>query len=190
MNFYRTHFKRIFDILSASAALVGLSPVFILTALAIKLEDGGPVFFRQDRCGKNGQIFRIWKFRSMPVNSENVPSAQAADLKITRVGRFIRRTNIDELPQLFNILIGDMSVVGPRPCLPTQRVLLGFRKKNGAIACKPGLTGLAQIRSYDGMPENEKAEWDGRYSTSISFLGDMKIILGTLRYLMKRPPVY
>lgn len=190
MNCYRTHFKRLFDILSSSAALVGLSPILILTALAIKLDDGGPVFFRQDRCGKNGRVFRIWKFRSMPVNSKNLPSSQSADLRITRVGRFIRRTNIDELPQLLNILLGDMSVVGPRPCLPSQETLLGLRKRNGAIACKPGLTGLAQIRSYDGMPENEKADWDVMYSVSISFRRDMGIIFGTLGYLMKRPPVY
>lgn len=190
MNIYRNCFKRIFDTLSSGVALVVLSPVFLLTALAIRREDGGPVFFRQERVGAEEKPFRIWKFRSMPVDSANVPSAGAASLKITRVGRFIRRTNIDELPQLFNILLGDMSVVGPRPCLPAQQALLEIRRSNGSLKCRPGLTGLAQIRSYDGMPEDEKAKWDGEYAASVSFIRDMRIILATFAYLMKRPPVY
>src|SRR5205823_7797451 len=120
-------------------------------ALLIHLEDRGPVLFRQQRSGRDGRPFRIFKFRSMPVNTGDVPSSQARSLRVTRVGQIIRRLNIDELPQLINILRGDMSVVGPRPALPTQTALLDMRKANAAIKCKPGLTGLAQVNSYDNM---------------------------------------
>jgi O-antigen biosynthesis protein WbqP len=126
----------------------------------------------------------------MAVGTGDIPSARAGVLRITRVGRVIRRTNIDELPQLVNILRGDMSLVGPRPALPSQAELLALRGANGAAACRPGLTGLAQIRSYDGMPEPEKARWDGQYAATISLRRDLAIVLGTFRYLARRPPVY
>jgi O-antigen biosynthesis protein WbqP len=126
----------------------------------------------------------------MPVNTGDMPSAEARSTKVTKVGKLIRRTNIDELPQLFNVVKGDMSLVGPRPALPIQRQLCEYRGQIGALACKPGLTGLAQINSYDGMPEREKAEWDGRYASGVSFLTDIDIIARTLGYLLKRPPVY
>ncbi len=190
MGLYHKYFKRPFDILSSSMAIVFLSPILLVTALAIKIDDRGPVFFRQNRIGMNGCVFCIWKFRSMSVGTRDLPSAEAAEARITKVGRFIRRTNIDELPQLLNIFKGDMSVVGPRPCLPSQKTLLELRQKNGSSNCRPGLTGLAQLRSYDGMPETEKAYWDGIYFSSISFFKDMAIIFGTFRYLMKKPPVY
>jgi O-antigen biosynthesis protein WbqP len=132
----------------------------------------------------------VLKFRSMPVSTPNMPSALVGQIKITRVGKVIRRTNLDELPQLINILRGQMSVVGPRPPLPSQQELCQIRQSNGALACKPGLTGLAQVNAYDGMPEKEKARWDGIYAASLSFISDMTIIFRTFRYLSKRPPVY
>lgn len=187
---YRMVFKRLMDVVLSSVAALVLSPVLLVTALAIRLDDRGPAIFVQDRAGRDGVRFRLFKFRSMPVNTGHVPSTQAVRLRVTRVGRIIRRTNIDELPQLFNIIKGDMSIVGPRPALPTQEELLRLRAMNGAASCRPGLTGLAQVKSYDGMPEVEKAEYDGRYARSISFLTDVGIIARTFAYLLKRPPVY
>lgn len=187
---YRAFFKRALDVAAAAAALLVLSPVMLLTALAIRLEDGGPALFRQKRVGRHGATFRIFKFRSMPVATADVPSAGAVALRVTRVGRFIRRTNLDELPQLFNILAGDMSLVGPRPALPAQAELCALRAELGADGCSPGLTGLAQVNSYDGMPEAEKARWDATYARTVSLATDARIVLRTFAYLLKRPPVY
>jgi O-antigen biosynthesis protein WbqP len=178
------------DVLLSGAALVVLSPIMAVTALLIRMEDRGPAIFRQQRVGQGGRPFQVMKFRSMPVNTPNVPSASAKALTVTRVGKIIRRTNIDELPQLITIFRGDMSIVGPRPALFTQESLLEMRKANGALDAKPGLTGLAQVHSYDNMPEEEKARWDGEYARNISFLGDLSIIFRTFGYLARRPPSY
>jgi len=190
MSLYRSFGKRLLDIFCAGLALVVLSPLLLLTALLIRLEDGGPALFRQKRVGKDGREFTLYKFRSMPVNTADVASADAATLRVTRIGKIIRRANIDELPQLFNMLKGDMSVVGPRPALASQTRLLELRAAEGATAVRPGLTGLAQVKSYDGMPETEKARYDGQYARSLGFFRDVGIILRTFVYLTKRPPVY
>lgn len=187
---YRSFLKRLCDIVIAGSALLVLSPVMILVAAIIRLEDGGPAFFRQKRVGKNGIEFEFLKFRSMPVNAANIPKTEAVEIPITKIGRFIRRTNIDELPQLLNILRGDMSVVGPRPAIAAQESLCLMRRENGALTCSPGLTGLAQVNAYDGMPETEKADWDGKYAASVSVLTDLKIIFRTFSYLTRKPPVY
>lgn len=187
---YEKYFKRIMDIALSGTALVALMPLMLLTGLAIRIEDGGPAIFRQMRMGKSGRLFQLFKFRSMPVNSGDVPSGQAHNLRITRIGKIIRRTNIDELPQLLNILRGDMSIVGPRPAIASQKELVNMRQKNGSYQCKPGLTGLAQVNSYEGMPEQEKAANDGKYAARIIFTGDCVIIIKTVFYLFKRPPVY
>jgi O-antigen biosynthesis protein WbqP len=159
-------------------------------SLIIKIQDGGPVLFKQNRVGKNKKLFKIYKFRSMPVNTVNVESSEVNKIKITFFGKFIRRTNIDELPQLFNIIKGDMSLIGPRPCLPTQTELIELRYKGGAYNCLPGLTGLAQVNSYDNMPNQAKANFDNQYNKDITFINDMKIVLKTFVYLTKKPPTY
>lgn len=189
-GFYQHYIKRLFDILLSSLAIIVLSPFLLAVAIAIRLEDKGPALFRQERVGRNGKPFTLFKFRSMPVNTGDIPSAQAHKLKITRVGAFIRRTNIDELPQLVNILRGDMSVVGPRPALARQVELCAMREAQGVTRCAPGLTGLAQINSYDGMSEEEKVKWDSQYANNLSFFIDMSIILRTFTYLLKPPPAY
>jgi lipopolysaccharide/colanic/teichoic acid biosynthesis glycosyltransferase len=190
MAMYDRMMKRLADLLIASVSLLVLSPLMAITAVAIRLEDGGPVLFRQTRVGRAGRAFRIFKFRSMPVATEHVPSASAQPLRVTRVGRWIRRTNVDELPQLLNVLSGDMSIVGPRPALPSQRRLCALRTSAGADRCRPGLTGLAQINAFDGMPDDQKARWDAEYSRTVSFGLDVRIILRTFLYLTRRPPVY
>ncbi|GAB5534169.1 MAG: sugar transferase [Rubricoccaceae bacterium] len=190
MTPYARFGKRLFDVAASTAALVVLSPVLAVTAVAVRVEDRGPALFVSERVGRDGKLFKFLKFRSMPVNTAHVPSNSAGALQITRTGRVIRRTSIDELPQLFSILRGDMSVVGPRPAIPAQETLRQLREENGALACRPGLTGLAQINSYDAMPEDVKAAYDGKYAQHISLLGDLKIILGTFRYLLSPPPAY
>ncbi|RKE04611.1 sugar transferase [Marinifilum flexuosum] len=187
---YRFLFKRLIDILIALPSIIVLSPIILITAIVIKLQDGGPAIFKQARVGLKGEDFTLLKFRSMPVNTANVASSETHKLTITPFGKFIRRSNIDELPQLFNILRGDMSIVGPRPALASQEQLVNLRLENGAYDCKPGLTGLAQINSYDNMPVNVKAEWDIKYAQRITFGADLKIIFSTFGYLLKPPPTY
>jgi len=188
--FYARYVKRALDLVASLGALVVLSPVLALAALFIRLEDGGRAIFRQRRIGRDGQPFTLLKFRSMPESAGDVPSAQAGAIRVTRVGRIIRRTNIDELPQLVNIMRGDMSVVGPRPALLTQERLVELRRRNGALACVPGLTGLAQIRAYTGMPEEEKAHHDAEYAATVSLGRDIGIVLRTISYLLRPPPIY
>lgn len=190
MGLYARAGKRLFDIAASSAALVALSPALLAIGLAIRLEDGGSPFYVSERVGRDGRPFRFYKFRSMPVDTPGVPSAEAGTLTVTRVGRLIRRTNLDELPQLLNILRGDMSVVGPRPAIARQAELTRLRQANRALACRPGLTGLAQVESYDGMTDDAKADFDGHYARRVTLAGDLRIIVRTLGYLAKPPPVY
>lgn len=187
---YSRHLKRFLDFVLAGTALIVLSPLLLITGLAIRLEDGGPALFVQERVGRHGTPFRFLKFRSMPVNTDSIPSVGGSALAITRVGGFIRRTNIDELPQLINILRGDMSIVGPRPAINAQEELLRMRAENRADRCRPGLTGLAQVNSYDDMPDFEKAAYDGEYARKVTLMTDISIIVRTFGYLLRRPPVY
>ena len=190
MSLYSRYVKRLIDIAAAVMVLLILLPVLVLIALAIRIEDGGDSFYVSQRVGKGGTLFRFIKFRSMPINTASTPSSKGRELTITRIGTFIRRTNIDEIPQLLNIVRGDMSLVGPRPCIPEQSELIELRRRSGAIKCRPGLTGLAQIKAYDDMPVEEKAQYDAEYASEITFAKDIKIIFGTLSYLRKPPPVY
>jgi len=182
--------KRLLDLLLAIATLLVLAPLFVVVAVLVRLDDGGPAIFRQTRTGRGGHPFTLFKFRSMPVGTANRPSSEAAGIQVTRVGRMLRRTNIDELPQLVNIARGDMSVVGPRPALPVQVELLALRDANGAAELRPGLTGLTQVMGFDGMSVPAKADLDGRYSKRITFISDLVIIARTVGYLTRRPPVY
>ena len=187
---YQAVGKRIFDIALALVALVLLLPLMLGVAILIKLYDPGPLIFRQIRVGQNRQNFNFYKFRSMPVNTGDIPSDQIGAIKLTWVGRMIRRTNIDELPQLYNVLLGDMSIVGPRPPIASQTELVEYRRQNGALSCRPGLTGLAQVSSFNGMTVAQKAAFDSAYAKSITFIGDLRIILRTFGYLLSPPPVY
>lgn len=183
-------FKRLADMLLASAGLLVLAPVMAAIAIAIKVSDPGPVIFRQMRTGAGGKAFAFYKFRSMPEATGDIPSDRLGEIRISPVGRFIRRTNLDELPQLWNVVKGEMSLIGPRPSLPSQTELIDLRRRNGALACRPGLTGWAQVHAYDGMSVARKAEFDGEYARRMSLGVDVLIAVKTCGYFLRPPPKY
>lgn len=191
-TFYEKYIKRGFDIVLSFGGLVVLSPIYAFTAIAIKRDDPGPVFFKQKRVAQNKGYFELLKFRSMSVNTpKDVPTHMLKNGGITKVGAFIRKTSIDELPQLWNIFRGNMSVIGPRPALWNQDYLTAERDKYGANDVKPGLTGLAQISGRDELEIEKKAKLDGVYaealkSSSVSgFLMDMKMFFGSVGATLK-----
>ena len=176
-------FKRLFDIFCSALAIIILGIPMLIVALAIKLDSKGPVLFKQERVGKNKKLFKIWKFRSMYTDTDpNAPTHELgnATSHITKVGKFIRKTSIDELPQLFNILSGKMSIVGPRPALWNQYDLIAERDKYGANDVRPGLTGLAQISGRDELEIAEKARIDGVYMKKRGFFYDIGLIFKTV----------
>ena len=175
--------KRSMDILGAIFALLVFSPIMAIIAIAIKIESPGPVFFRQKRTGKNKGTFSIIKFRSMRVDSpKEIPThlLEKPDKYITRVGRLIRKTSLDELPQFYNVLKGEMSLVGPRPALWNQIDLINERDKYGANSIRPGITGWAQINGRDELPIKRKAALDGEYVARMSLLFDLECMIKTI----------
>ena len=174
--------KRFMDFGLAAAAGIALSPIIALIIALIKLDSPGPVIFRQKRVGRGKRHFGILKFRTMRIDTpKDVPThmLQDPDAYITRVGRFLRRTSLDELPQLVNIVKGDMSIVGPRPALWNQFDLIGLRDKYGANDVRPGLTGLAQVVGRDELPIRIKARYDIVYRRRMCMSLDIKIIAAT-----------
>ena len=167
---YKNCIKRLFDIVCSLLGMIILSPVFLFVALAIKIDDRGPVFFKQKRIGFQKRSFWLYKFRSMRTNTPDIPTHLLAspDQYISHVGRVIRRLSIDELPQLRNIFKGDMSIVGPRPALWNQDDLIAERDKYGANDIKPGLTGLAQVSGRDELEIPVKAKLDGDYAQALN----------------------
>ncbi|WP_072429735.1 sugar transferase [Chitinimonas taiwanensis] len=178
--------KRVFDVLCSALAMFLLLPILVLAAIFIWLQDGGPVFFSQLRVGKKGRLFRMWKFRSMVLNAESLGgySTQDNDPRITPVGRFIRRTSIDELPQLFNVLCGDMSVVGPRPDVPAQRELYSDVDWAVRHQVRPGITGLAQATLRSEATTEQRKALDLEYARNASIRLDVKIILMTFKQVV------
>lgn len=182
--------KRVMDVLLSGAGLVVLSPVFLGVILAIKLEDGwrAPVFFSQKRVGNHKCHFQLHKFRSMKLDApHDMPTHLLRDPEqyITKVGKVLRRTSLDELPQIWNILKGDMSVIGPRPALWNQEDLLAERDKYGANDVAPGLTGWAQINGRDELEIDVKARFDGEYVEKLSFLFDVRCFFGTIFHVLR-----
>lgn len=180
---YEKYVKRIIDIVLSLVGLVLLSPLLLIIALLIKLDSKGPVLFKQKRVAKGKAYFSILKFRTMYADvPKDVPTHLLAnpDSKITKVGRFLRKSSLDELPQIWNILVGEMSIIGPRPALWNQYDLIAERDKYGANDIRPGLTGLAQVMGRDELPIPIKAEYDGKYARHITFLGDIKIFFKTI----------
>ena len=181
--------KKILDRLLALVGLCILSPVFLILVAAIKLDSKGPVLFRQKRVGINKTYFNILKFRTMKIDTpKDMPTHLLKDPQqyITKVGGFLRKTSLDELPQIINILKGDMAIVGPRPALWNQYDLIEERDKYGANYILPGLTGWAQINGRDELPIAVKARLDGEYVKRMGFLMDVRCILGTVISVVKQ----
>ena len=180
---YRKYGKRLLDIVLSALGLLVLLPVFALIAVAIEVDDPGPVFFRQKRVGIHKTHFQIMKFRTMRVDTpKDTPTHLLANPEqyITRVGKVLRKTSLDELPQIFQIFTGEMSIIGPRPALWNQFDLIAERDRYGANDVRPGLTGWAQINGRDELPIDVKARLDGEYVRNISFGFDCKCFFGTI----------
>lgn len=181
--------KRLGDISISLIAITLFCPVFVLIAIAIKLDSEGPVIFKQKRFGIHKKTFYVFKFRTMKVESPKYVATrdlQNPEQWITRVGAFLRKTSLDELPQLCNILVGDMSIVGPRPVVVSERDVIEAREKYGANDVLPGLTGWAQINGRDNLSTNIKAKLDGYYVKNRSLIMDIKCIVRTIPYVLKR----
>ena len=177
------YFKRFLDIVLSAAGLLVLSPILLIIAVAIKLDSKGPVLFKQKRVAKGKEHFQILKFRTMYADvPKDVPTHLLADpeSKITKIGRFLRKSSLDELPQIFNIFKGEMSIIGPRPALWNQFDLIAERDKYGANDVRPGLTGLAQVMGRDELPIEVKAKYDGEYAQNVTFANDVKIFFKTI----------
>ena len=180
--------KRLIDVLLSSIGLIILSPFLLILIIAIKLDSRGPILFKQKRVGIHKTHFNILKFRTMRIDTpKDTPThlLNNPDQYITKIGKFLRKTSLDELPQIWNILIGQMSIIGPRPALWNQYDLIAEREKYGANDVPPGLTGWAQINGRDELPIEIKAKLDGDYVQKISFKMDLKCFIGTIISVVK-----
>ncbi len=185
---YQSFFKRLLDIILSLLGILLLSWLFLIIVIAMKLDSPGPILFKQKRVGKGKTYFHIFKFRSMRIDTpRDMPThmLQNPEQYITRMGKFLRKTSLDELPQLFNILAGHMSVVGPRPALWNQYDLLEERDRYGANDIRPGLTGWAQINGRDELEIPVKAKLDGEYVQKLSFGFDCKCFFGTILKVLR-----
>lgn len=186
---YQHGIKRMGDFLLSSLALLILWPIFLILAVAIKLDDPGPVFFRQKRVGLHKEYFWILKFRTMKMcTPHDMPThlLEHPEQYITRVGNILRKTSLDELPQILQIWTGKMSIIGPRPALWNQNDLIELRDQYGANDIRPGLSGWAQINGRDELPIEVKARYDGEYVEKMSFLFDCKCFFGTIFKVLRR----
>ena len=189
---YQKYGKRILDIILSGCGIVVLAPVYLILAIAIKVDDPGPVFFRQKRVGIHKTHFNIMKFRTMKMETpRDMPThlLENPEQYITRVGRVLRKFSLDELPQIFQIFTGQMSIIGPRPALWNQFDLIEERDKYGANDVRPGLTGWAQINGRDELPIDVKARFDGEYVKNLSFGFDCKCFFGTIASVLKHEGV-
>jgi O-antigen biosynthesis protein WbqP len=181
-------FKRFYDTVGAFIGLILLSPIFLILIILIKLDSKGPIFFKQKRIGRHKKHFNILKFRTMKIDTpKDTPThlLKNPDQYITRLGRFLRKSSLDELPQIINILKGDMSTIGPRPALWNQYDLIEERDKYSVHKLYPGITGYAQIKGRDTLPIPDKAKLDGYYVSNISLLLDIKIFILTFISIFK-----
>ena len=187
MKIYLT-IKRFMDILLSALGLIILSPVFVILIIAIKIDSKGPILFKQKRVGIHKSHFNILKFRTMRIDTpKDTPThlLENPDQYITKVGKFLRKTSLDELPQIFNIIKGEMAIIGPRPALWNQHDLIAERDKYNANDVRPGLTGWAQINGRDELPIAVKSELDGEYIHKMNFAFDVKCFVGTITSVLK-----
>lgn len=180
-QFYPRYIKRGIDLIISFLLLVILWPLFLILAGWIKLDSSGPVFFRQERMGKNGRPFKIYKFRTMYINAPQLATAsfENPEKYITKVGKWLRKSSLDELPQLINVFKGEMSIIGPRPLILEEKKVLTLRYANGAEAVLPGITGLAQVRGRDLVTDEQKAAYDGEYAANLTLAEDARICYKT-----------
>lgn len=184
-GFYEKFVKRPQDFICALAALIVLSPIMLVTAYLVRSRLGSPVLFTQDRPGLNGKVFKLYKFRSMTDEKDENGNLLSDEIRLTGFGNKLRATSLDELPELINILNGDMSVVGPRPLL-VQYLPLYNEHQARRHEVRPGFTGLAQVHGRNAISWEEKFDWDVKYVDNISFLNDWKIIFETVMVVLKR----
>lgn len=186
---YKNYIKKLLDFVLSFILLIILSPIFLIIAIVSKIEEPkGTIFFKQERAGVDNKPFMCYKFRSMKMDAPQNASTwelENPDYFITPLGKFLRKTSLDELPQLINIVKGDMSFVGPRPVILKERELLDLRTANGSAKAKPGITGLSQISGRDNLDPATKAQTDSIYANDITFINDLKIILKTIPKVFK-----
>ncbi|MCS9992947.1 sugar transferase [Weissella confusa] len=185
---YKCVVKRLLDIIFAILGiLIGLVPM-VIVAILIKLESSGPVLFKQERYGQNSKKFLIYKFRTMRTDAPILANQNFKDMKkyISPLGAFLRKTSLDELPQLFNVLRGEMSFIGPRPLAKTDMNVIKMRQVNGGDLVRPGITGLAQVNGRNKISDNEKAAFDAEYAENLNFVLEFNIVWQTIRAVLKR----
>lgn len=182
---YEQYFKRIIDILISATALIFLSPIILIIAIFVKCKLGSPIIFVQERPGKNEEIFNMYKFRTMIDKDDKEGNPLSDDLRLTKFGKLLRSTSLDELPELWNILKGDMSLVGPRPLLKEYLKLYNQDQKKRHLV-RPGLTGLAQVNGRNAISWKEKFFYDVKYVNNVSFILDVKIIFITIKKIFVR----
>lgn len=189
---YEKYFKRAIDVVLSFCGLIALSWLYVILIVAIKMDDPGPAFFTQKRVGKGKTYFKLHKFRSMKMcTPHDTPThlLENPEQYITRVGKFLRKSSLDELPQIWDIFVGNMSIIGPRPALWNQDDLVAERDKYGANDVRPGLTGWAQINGRDELEIDVKAKFDGEYVERMSFAFDVKCFFGTIASVLKHDGV-
>lgn len=182
---YSKYFKRLFDLIVSAIVLIILLPIFIVVYIAIKIEDGGPIFYCQTRTGKNGKNFNMYKFRSMTVATEKNGKKLTHKERVTKVGNFLRKTSIDELPQVVNVLKGEMSIIGPRAWIPEYYKYFNKKQKHRCDVL-PGITGLAQARGRNGLTIFQKIDYDIEYTKNVTLKMDLKIIFESIIIIFKR----
>ena len=182
---YQKYIKRILDFVLSLIAIICLAPVYLIVAILVRVKLGSPVLFTQDRPGKDAKIFKMYKFRSMMDAKDAEGNLLPDDVRLTKFGRTLRATSLDELPELFNILKGDMSIVGPRPLLVRYLERYNEEQKHRHDV-RPGLTGLAQVNGRNAISWEDKFRYDVEYTRNVTFMGDCKIILKTVAKVFKK----